>query len=223
MKNTIAISLPVAALSMALLLAGSAYGQSAMNSQSSQDSANQSAAQQEAAQMVRARSYLQSTLDAKDSRPGTQFAAILSQNVHLKNGSELPRGTKLIGTVATDDMQMHGASKLALRITSAQLKDGKTIPVKATIVGVFAPETENMQGYNVMPGDEEANDWNNSMLTYDQINAMSGVDLHSRIAGQNSGVFVAKKKDDVKISAGSELALAITEQGAQATGGNDGN
>ena len=223
MKNTIAISLPAAALSMALLLAGSAYGQSAMNSQSSQDSANQSAAQQEAAQMVRARSYLQSTLDAKDSRPGTQFAAILSQNVHLKNGSELPRGTKLIGTVATDDMQMHGASKLALRITSAQLKDGKMIPVKATIVGVFAPETENMQGYNVMPGDEEANDWNNSMLTYDQINAMSGVDLHSRIAGQNSGVFVAKKKDDVKISAGSELALAITEQGAQATGGNDGN
>jgi hypothetical protein len=32
-----------------------------------------------------------------------------------------------------------------------------------------------------------------------------------------------EEKKDVKISAGSELALAIAEQGPQATGANDGN
>lgn len=223
MRNKIVTSFPVAALSIALLVPAISYGQSASNSQSSQDSENQSAAQQEAAQMVPARSYLRHTLDAKNSKPGTQFTTTLSQDVHLKNGFDLPRGTKLIGTVATDDMQMQGASKLALRITSAQLKDGKNIPVKATIVGVYAPESENMQGYNVAPGDEQANDWTNSMLKVDQLNAMSGVDLHSRIAGQNSGVFVAKKKDNVKISAGSEFALAIAEQGQQTTGANGGS
>ena len=167
--------------------------------------------------MVRARSYLQNTLDAKDSKPGTKFEAVLSQKVHLKDGSELPRGTKLMGTVATDDMQIQGNSKLALRITSAQLKDGKTIPIKAMIVGVYAPDDEDAQGYNIAPGDEESNDWTKSMLGVDQLDVMSGVDLHSRISGQNSGVFVAKKKDNVKIPSGSELALAIAGQGQQTT------
>jgi hypothetical protein len=34
------------------------------------------------------------------------------------------------------------------------------------------------------------------------------VDLHSSIAGNNSDVYVSTRKDDVKLSAGSELALA---------------
>lgn len=47
------------------------------------------------------------------------------------------------------------------------------------------------------------------MLQIDEIGALSGVDLHSRIASKNSGVFVSTKKDDMKLSAGSEFALAI--------------
>lgn len=216
MENRRLIAFPVAALSFALLVPGLTYAQGEMNSSSSQASATQpdrQAAQQEAAEMVAARAYLRHKIDAKDSKPGTQFTSTLSKTVRLKNGPELAAGTKLIGTVATDDMQMKGTSKLALRITEAQLKDGKTIPIKATIVGVYAPESENMQGYTVAPGDEESNDWTRKVLAVDEVNALSGVDLHSRIAGQNSGVFVSQKKDDVKLAAGSELALAIAEQG----------
>jgi hypothetical protein len=45
---------------------------------------------------------------------------------------------------------------------------------------------------------------------------MSGVDLHSQIDSQNSGVFVTTKKDDVKLGRGSNFSLAIAaEPGAQ--------
>ena len=100
-------------------------------------------------------------------------------------------------------------SRLALRFSKAELKDGKLIPIKATIVGLFPPQAENGEGYNIAAGDQQPNGWNASTLQVDQIGVVSGVDLHSRIAARNSGVFVTTKKDDVKLSSGSELLLAI--------------
>jgi hypothetical protein len=228
MDSKTRISLPVAALSFALLVPGLTYAQSETNSPSSQVPTAQSdqlSGQEQAAKMVPARAYLKNKLDSKDSQPGAQFTAILAKTVRLKNGRKLDSGTKLVGTVTADDMQVKGTSKLALRLTEAQTKDGKTIPIKATIVGVYAPGDENMQGYVVAPGDEQPNDWTRKVLSVDEIGALSGVDLHSRIAGQNSGVFVSQKKDDVKLAAGSELALAIAEQdnGHQQTGSNGGS
>lgn len=221
MKNTGLISFPVAALSMALLLPGLTYAQSA-NSEPSQDSANQSSqlGADQAVQMVPARGYLTRRLDAKDAQPGAQFIVNLSEAVQLKNGPKLPRGTELVGTIATDDMHSNGDSKLALRITQAHLKDGTTIPVKATIVGVWGPESETAEGYNVTPGEEEPNDWTQRVLSIEELGAESGVDMHSNIAADDSGVFVAKKKDNVKISAGSEFALAIAAHGNDQQSGN---
>lgn len=221
MKIIGSTSFPVAALSMAFLMAGVASAQSTMAQSAANDSNRPGAS--EAARMVPASAYLTTKLDTKDSKPGTQFTADLSKTITLKSGTELPRGTKLIGTVSTDDMNMHGASKLALRITEAKMKDGKTIPVKATIIGVYGPGSETAEGYAMTSGDLGASDWSRNMLAIDEVNAMSGVDLHSRIAGQNSGVFVSKKKDDVKLSAGSQLALAIAESGnGQPATGNSG-
>jgi len=217
------VSLSIAALAMALFLpAVTVYGQDSSQPQPTQSAANMpnTNARQEAADMVRARAYLLHKLDAKDMKPGTQFTARLSGNVHLKNGPELPRGTELIGNVSTDDMQLKGTSKLALRIDEARLKDGKTVPVKAVIVGVYAPESETVNGTNVAPGQEEANDWTSSILKVDQLDAVGDTDLHSRVGGNNSAVFVSTKKDNVTISAGSEFALAIAAKGGEQTGAN---
>jgi len=220
MINKVNFSLAIAA-SLLLGLPGAAYSQSE-NSTSSQNSGVTSSAtasstqsgKAEASEMVPARAYLVRKLDAKDDKIGSQFTAKLADTVHLKNGTELPRGTELIGDIATDEMQMEGNSKLALLINEARLKDGKTIPVKATIVGVYGPESESMNGYYVAPGQEEANNWTNHIVSIDQLNAIPGVELHSRIAGNNSGVFVAKKKNDVKLAGGSELAIAIAATGS---------
>ena len=213
------ISLSVAPLSLALYLSGSTYAQSNMNPESSQDNG---AAQAQASEMVPAQAYLLHKINARNAKVGGHFDAILSESVHLKNGPVLPKGTELIGSVVTDDMQVAGTSKLALRITAARLNNGETIPVKATIVGVFSPQNETAQGIEIAPGEEEANPWSENVLTIDQPNAVSGVDMHSTVDGPNSAEFVSSKKNNVKIAAQSELALAIAGQseGTAAAGGN---
>lgn len=204
-------AIPIAATATFLMLPVSGGAQTMGSQTASASNTQQPNGTEEAMRMVPARAELTKTLDAKRLQPGRQFRAKLAQTVHLDNGVELPSGTLLIGTVARDDMQTAGTSRLALRFTEAILKDGKTIPIKATIVGLFGPESESAQGYPVTPGDQVPNSWNDRMLQIDQENVGGGVALHSRISSSNSGVFVAKDKD-VKLRSGSELQLALAER-----------
>jgi hypothetical protein len=212
MKREPTISLFVATLAFTLLSPQFAHARAIENSQGSLSNANPPAGQHEAMQMVPAQADLIKPLDARKAQPGMQFRVVLSNTIHLKNGTELPHGTALIGLVSTDDMHLSGTSKLALRFTKAELRNGKVLPIKATIVGVFPPAEQGAEEYPVAPGDQDTNSWTNQMLQVDQIGALSGVDLHSKIASMNSGVFVSTKKHDVKLSAGSEFALAIAAQ-----------
>ena len=98
-------------------------GQAAVNT-STTSTVDSAIAQQQAALIVSAKIHLVKALDARKAQPGSQFEATLDGTVHLKNGTELPRGTVLIGTVAAGEMQSAGASHLALRFTQAKLKDG---------------------------------------------------------------------------------------------------
>lgn len=163
----------------------------------------------EAVQMVPAQAALDQKLDAKKATPGEQFRATLAGKVHLKNGTELPSGTVLWGEVAKDDMNESGTSKLALSFTQAKLKNGSVIPIKATIVGIYGPDSGAPDPYPVTPGDQVPSSWNDGTLQVDQIGALAGVDLHSRISSRNSGVLTTNKKDDIKLGEGTEFSLAI--------------
>jgi hypothetical protein len=55
------------------------------------------------------------------------------------------------------------------------LKDGKIIPVKATIVGVYGPEDMDDAGYPVLAGGQYPNDWKKSTLKVDEIGVLSDV------------------------------------------------
>lgn len=198
MNREAVISLSAAVLSLAFLPAGSrAWG---LNSMPDVSSASASAVQGDAQKMEPAQAVLNKTIDAKMVRPGQQFEAKLDGKVKLKDGQELPSGTVLVGAIATDNMQAGGSSRLALRFTEARLKDGKTVPIEAMILGVSPAGS---------PSYGTAGLWSPQTLNIDQIGAIKGADLHSRVDGANSGVFVAKKKDDLKLSQGSELSLAI--------------
>lgn len=172
----------------------------------------------EADQMVPTRAAIDRTLDAKDSKPGTEFMAKLPEKVHLKDGSELPAGTELMGKVSVDDLNESGQSKLALCIDQAKLKDGQTIPVKATIVGVYGPGAGQWTPYDTAAGAQVPNIWNKNVGKVDEPDALRNTDLHSAITSKNSGVLVSTKEDDIKLKKGTELALAITadknQQGA---------
>lgn len=187
------------------LLASQAASNPAEPAAGSGTSASDMAGTREAKRMVPATADLLETVDARKMQPGADFKARLDDKVHLANGLELPSGTILEGTVATDDLNLTGNSKLALKFTQAELKDGKTIPIKATIVGVFTGSNDTYDGYMTNP----PNIWDQKTVAIDQIHAISGVDLHSRIAGSNSGVFVTTSKDDIKLARGDGFDLAI--------------
>jgi hypothetical protein len=182
-----------------------AFAQNATTQDSTQ------ADQHEATLMKPASALLAENLDAVKNQPGSTVSAKLQGKVNLSDGTELPKGTILLGKITTDDMQQQGTKKLALRFDQARLKDGTTIPIRATIVGFYAASGGEIDA-------APANDWTASTLEFDQEGVASGVDLHSKIASQNSGVFVSTKKDDVKLQQGSEIQFAI----ARANGGQNG-
>jgi hypothetical protein len=155
----------------------------------------------EAAQMVPAVAQLTRTLDADKDHLDSTFQAELSQKITLTNGTVLPSHTLLIGTVTRDAMQA-GSSEFALRLNQAKLKDGKTLPIKATIVDIAQPNFNTVE----YPA---SNNWTSQTLTVEEPNVVSGVDLHSEIASNDSAVFVSTRKRDVKVPAGSQLKLAI--------------
>ena len=145
----------------------------------------------EAALMKPVNAVLQTKLDGVKDPSGSAVSAKLEGKVDLNNGTELPKGTMLLGKVTADDMQQPGTSKLALRFDQARLKGGTTVPIRATIVGFYRPGVENEGDYGgLMP-----NDWTRKTLEFDQEDIGSGIELHSKIDSKNSGVFVSSKKD----------------------------
>jgi len=192
----------------------------AQTSPSDQSQGSAGAASSESAgslHLVPASALLVDSLDAKKLEPGASFTAKLNTKVHLANGTELPAGTVLHGTVTSDDMNLQGTSKLALQFTTAQLKGGQSVPIKAAIVGLYFNDGSD-DAYNGW------DDWNQQTEGVEQLDAISGVDLHSKIDSRNSGVFVTTKKDDVKLKEGSNFSLAIAaEPGAQTNSTTSGN
>jgi hypothetical protein len=214
MKHHTAITWSVATLSLGLLLPTlSAARTSQPTPEQGSSAGNPPAGEHEAMKMVSAQAALDHTLDSKKVTPGQAFDARLSSTVHLTNGSKLPSGTVLMGNVGTDDMQENGMSKLALRFTQAKLKSGQVIPIKATIVGIFGPDSGASVPYPQTPGDQVPVSWNDGTLAVEQLGVMSGVDLHSKISSNNSGVLVSTKRDDIKLKEGTEFGLAIAERG----------
>jgi len=222
MKRRPALSLAtlsLAALVPAFTLSASAESRPAQSQASSQDSS-----MGDTLRMVPARAALDGAVVASKVKPGDEFRATLADKVQLANGPQLPAGTVLIGQVSTDDTNQSGASKLALRFTSAKLKNGQTVPIKATIVGILPTGFSNEDSYRLNDKNDVPASWNDGTLTIDQIDAMNGVDLHSKIASRNSGVFVSTK-DNIKLVNGGELELAIAQQPhpANDASGTNGN
>jgi len=211
------VKYPIPSTVAAALLAVplSLYAQTnAQDTSTSQDTT----AQAEAMHMVPAQGALVTDIDAKKDSPGKEFQVRLVKTIRLENGTELRSGTILIGQVAQDDLQVAGNSKLALLITEARPKGGNVVPIKATIVGLVGPETADVAGHSVMPGEQDNNTWTNKTLRIDQMDAIKDADLHSNIASMNSGVLVSAK-DDVKLKKDSEIELAIASASDSNQGG----
>jgi hypothetical protein len=80
-------------------------------------------------------------LDTKNAKQGDEVDARVIDAAKLPDGTELPRGTKLIGKVtdvkakSKEDKSAH----LAFNIDHAVLKDGKQMPVAVVMMSVTGP------------------------------------------------------------------------------------
>ena len=199
MKIQAIISVSAAALSFALI-AGTVQAQSS----------NTTADQALAMRMVSAQTVVTKTIDAKKAQAGQQFEVVLDSKVKMQGGQELPKGTVLVGTIVTDELNSKGTSKLVLRFTQARLKDGKTVPVQAVITGAYSQDSLNARYGN--------SGWAPGQINVQQNGTLGSLNLISRVGSADSGSFETKK-DNVKLVRGSTLTLAIAPgEGSTATG-----
>lgn len=210
MKYQSALSLPVVAACLVFLGPNFAAARSAAKSTAPSDTMNTSSAgRSEAMRMVPAQADLTKPIDARNTRAGQKFEAKLNEKVNLKNGTVLPKGTELVGKVVNDNAGQNGSSKMTLRFTQADLKNGKIIPIKATIVGLYSAANQYVPSYGAA---QTPNYWTPNTLQVDQINALNHVDLHSKIGATNSGI-LQSSKSNIRFATGTEFALAIAPRG----------
>ncbi|HET7104688.1 MAG TPA: hypothetical protein VFI20_11430 [Terracidiphilus sp.] len=200
MKHEGVLSLSIAVAAFTLLLPQIAQAKSMNSTQHASASAAH-----EARLMVPARASLETSIDSGKLQAGNEFRATLEKNVRLKNGAELPKGTQLIGKAVADATPAGGSSQLVLQITKASLKSGKVVPIKATIMGVSQPNYDNYGE----TGGSGLLAWNGTTLQMDQLDVVSGADLHSKIAGKDSAVIVSSNHQNIRLAKGSEMILAI--------------
>jgi hypothetical protein len=149
-------------------------------------------------------------LDSRKLSVGTIIQTRLIDTIHLANGVRLPSGTLINAAVVQDDMQIEGKVKLALRFTEARMKNGKTIPITATILDLATrPEAVENDSDIAEPTLDIPDNLNNRPDRVDVINVISGVDLHGRANSQNSGVFVTTTKNDIKLPNNTQIELAL--------------
>jgi hypothetical protein len=92
-------------------------------------------------------------IDTKKAKVGDEVEVKTTSTAKLPDGTELPKGTKLTGKVtdvkakSKEDKSAH----LAFSIDHAVLKDGKQVPVLATVTSVTGP-AQSSGSEMMMPG-----------------------------------------------------------------------
>jgi len=160
-------------------------------------------------QLAGATARLDHTLDTKTAKQGERVEAKLADTVKAANGTMLPRGTQLLGTItAVAPYQNDNPSRISLRFDQARMQNGKTLPVKVTVIGAY-PGNENQlaiydqQTMGSAPRHVPAQD----QFTQ-QPGTLSHVTMTSRVSGHNSATF-SDNKGDVKLEAGTFLQVGI--------------
>ncbi len=154
-------------------------------------------------QFVSANTELTHALDAKTAKQGDAITARLRNSVRFPDGTEIARGSQLIGHIDA----VTGSTQVVFTFDKAQLKDGKQIPVKATVLALVPAGTVDYSGSVKPTADTKVNQTGGS------------VDLHSAIQSDNSATLESKK--NIHLGNGTQLEFALAPAApATASNGN---
>lgn len=154
-------------MALSMLLSAAACGQNEPPAQQSQPATqpSQPAATNDARpsqpqrtiQMVPVQAQLDKTLDTKKAKQGDPVTAKLVQGVQIPDAEALPKNTVLEGHV--DQVQAsENKSDAMVTVTfdKAKLKDGKEVPIKATVLAVSEPVYAQQAGGGAPSGGPSA-------------------------------------------------------------------
>ena len=158
---------------------------------------------------------LDHSFNSKGAKTGEVVTARLTSSVKTPDGVDLPKGTELVGKVAAVKAETNGGVSVSLLFDAAKLKDGKQVPVKATLLAAYPASTGNdgedsVQVIGAPPAHVISTD------TFDQEpGALGHVSLKSAVKSDNSGTF-ASSDGNFKLGSGTYLQIAVA-------GTNSGN
>ena len=168
-------------------------------------------------QLVSTSAKLIHKLDSQNAMKGQRVEAELTSKVKTVDSMDLPKGTMLIGKVERVQMSTdHSPAKISVLFNQARLKDGRTIPVKATILAAYPASSWNSYNYTGMGGPMVG--MQSHFIPYDQKvvqepGTLSHVTMRSAVQSRVSAVFSSKDRN-IDLRRGTQLQIAVAPQAA---------
>lgn len=166
--------------------------------------------QSQSMQLMSGDALLDHELNTRNAVKGQEITARLTQTIETPEGLKLPRGTELVGQVdqvaASHD---RSGATLALTFDKARMKDGKEVPIKATLEEVGQENTIALIGGKVAPNGQ-----------FDQKpGEFPGVSMHSAVQSTESGTLTSKDKN-IRLDQDTEMLIAVAPQSKSSTTGS---
>ena len=152
---------------------------------------------------------LDHTIDAQNAQQGQQVEAKLDRAVKTGSGLDLPKGTELMGMVSrVQASQNGGPSVVSLTFTKAELKDGKFVPVKVTLVGAYPSSAGGAAPYGMQTMGPAPRHISPREKIDQEPGLLSHVSMVASARGKNSATF-RDKDGNVKLNAGTYFQIGI--------------
>ncbi|HTV15875.1 MAG TPA: hypothetical protein VME68_14235 [Acidobacteriaceae bacterium] len=171
-------------------------------------------------QLVGVNARLDQTINSDSVKQGQAIEARLDGTVTTSDGMKLEKGTELMGTVADAASSAHGGpASLTLLFTKAQMKDGKQIPVKVTLLAAYPSSQADSGEYGdslVAPAPRHVDP---QQKVVQQAGMLRHVEMKSSVQGQNSGTFW-KSDGNFRLAKGTylQVGIAATSDSGPSTG-----
>lgn len=164
--------------------------------------------------LMSANAQLAKSVSTKDATQGQTVTAKLTSSVKA-DGVKLDKGTMLIGRVEqVQKPSGNSPAKLALVFNEARLSNGKTIPVKATLLGAYPQGTMDYWVNTTTSGSLlpiQPRTIPSDQKVDQEPGTLSHVAMHSAVQSSASGVFTSKDHD-INLKRGTRFQIAIAPE-----------
>lgn len=157
---------------------------------------------------------LDHVLDAQKTKQGDGIEAKLQSDVTTPDGTQLPRGTELKGTVTAVNASPNGGpSSISIRFDQAVTRDGKSVPVKVAVIGAYPNDENQLSMYD----ESSMAPVQKHISLKDRFNQEPGtlhhIAMRTQVSGQNSATF-NNQNGNVKLRTGTFFQVGIGSSSA---------